>query len=297
MAITYPTALDAFTNPIATDLLDSLTVPHDVQHANANDAIEALEAKVGVTSSAVTSSMDYRMNAAETSLTGKLAATLADAKGDLLVATAADTVARFAVGTNGQAVVADSAQTAGIKWQRRLRPVYPLSADGLVAASADLATFRDNSTLGASSWYVRMLIEAGDTISTCYTAIHSAGTLGAGGENSFAIYTDAGVLVAQTVTDDALWSSTGVRIKALAAPIAAQTSDRYILVGIRVTGYAVGPSFAFLTGSANTLIYDGLFPSAKRRSFTGTGSTWPASFDPATHGGASGGYMPFVALS
>jgi hypothetical protein len=43
-------------------------------------------------------------------------ATLLDAKGDLIVATAADTAARLAVGTNGQALVADSGATAGVKW-------------------------------------------------------------------------------------------------------------------------------------------------------------------------------------
>lgn len=45
-----------------------------------------------------------------------LPATLADAKGDLLVATAADTFARFAVGTDGLGLYADSTQTSGLRW-------------------------------------------------------------------------------------------------------------------------------------------------------------------------------------
>lgn len=39
-----------------------------------------------------------------------------DAKGDLIAGTAADTPARLAVGSNGQYLIADSTQTAGIKW-------------------------------------------------------------------------------------------------------------------------------------------------------------------------------------
>jgi hypothetical protein len=39
-----------------------------------------------------------------------------DAKGDLLVGTAADTVGRLAVGTNGQLLSAASGETSGLKW-------------------------------------------------------------------------------------------------------------------------------------------------------------------------------------
>jgi hypothetical protein len=45
MATAFPTNLDTLTNPVATD--NTVTVSHAGQHANANDAIEALEAKVG----------------------------------------------------------------------------------------------------------------------------------------------------------------------------------------------------------------------------------------------------------
>ena len=51
MAINYPTSLDALTNPVDGDKTDNPN--HADQHANENDILEALEAKVGVDSSAV----------------------------------------------------------------------------------------------------------------------------------------------------------------------------------------------------------------------------------------------------
>jgi hypothetical protein len=63
MATNFPTSLDSLTNPQGTDSVAA--VPHAAQHANANDAIEALEAKVGADNSAVTTSIDYRIRALE----------------------------------------------------------------------------------------------------------------------------------------------------------------------------------------------------------------------------------------
>jgi hypothetical protein len=62
MATAFPGGLDSFTNPVATDTLDSVSVPHASQHDNLNDAVAALEAKVGVNGSAVTSSLDYKIS-------------------------------------------------------------------------------------------------------------------------------------------------------------------------------------------------------------------------------------------
>jgi len=49
MAINFPTSLDNFTNPTSGNTLDSPS--HSQQHSDANDAIEAIEAKLGIGSS------------------------------------------------------------------------------------------------------------------------------------------------------------------------------------------------------------------------------------------------------
>jgi hypothetical protein len=47
---------------------------------------------------------------------GAIAKSIVDAKGDLVAATAADTVSRLAVGSNGTVLTADSAEATGLKW-------------------------------------------------------------------------------------------------------------------------------------------------------------------------------------
>ena len=51
MTTNFPTSIDALVNPTATDSL--ATVNHADQHANANDAIEAIETQIGTTSAPV----------------------------------------------------------------------------------------------------------------------------------------------------------------------------------------------------------------------------------------------------
>ena len=66
----FPTTLDVFVNPGATDLMDAAGLEHDVQHANANDAIKALQQKLGVDASTDDASLDARVRVLETTGAG-----------------------------------------------------------------------------------------------------------------------------------------------------------------------------------------------------------------------------------
>lgn len=70
MPANFPTSLDS--NPSAATLAanDLDTDPHSTLHGDLGDQIEALQAKVGVDGSAVTSSHDYKIAALNTALSG-----------------------------------------------------------------------------------------------------------------------------------------------------------------------------------------------------------------------------------
>lgn len=72
------------------------------------DSISSTSTTTAATPNSVKTSYDLA-NAA-------IAKAIVDAKGDLIAATAADTVSRLAVGANGTVLTADSAEATGLKW-------------------------------------------------------------------------------------------------------------------------------------------------------------------------------------
>jgi len=66
MATNFPTSLDVLVNPQPNDSVE--VVSHSAQHADANDAIEALESKVGANDSTDPNSLDFKVRTLETNI-------------------------------------------------------------------------------------------------------------------------------------------------------------------------------------------------------------------------------------
>ena len=81
--------------------------------------ITAVNAGTGLTGGGTSGSVTLALDSSSV-----IAPTIVDAKGDLIAATAADTPARLAVGTNGQVLTADSTAATGLKWATAATPTY-----------------------------------------------------------------------------------------------------------------------------------------------------------------------------
>lgn len=64
MASNFPDSKDSLSNPLSSDEM----IGHAAQHANANDAIEALQNSVGITNSTDSNSITYKINQLSTTV-------------------------------------------------------------------------------------------------------------------------------------------------------------------------------------------------------------------------------------
>lgn len=86
----------------------------------------------------------------EPSVSG-IPATILDAKGDLIAASAADTAARLTVGTNGQVLTADSTTATGLKWA-------DVSAGGMTSIATGTLSGSSVSLTSIPSTYNEILL-------------------------------------------------------------------------------------------------------------------------------------------
>jgi hypothetical protein len=111
-----PTTPFSWQMPTATDLVTDLPADFEVfGQAVATSMADLLGGTTGqVLSKTTNADMDFTW--VTTDDANAIQNSIVDAKGDLIAATANDTPARLAVGTNGHVLTADSTQATGMKW-------------------------------------------------------------------------------------------------------------------------------------------------------------------------------------
>src|SRR5574343_62524 len=193
----FPTSLDSLPNPTGSDLMENATaaLDHDVQHSNANDAIEALEAKVGADGSAVTTSHDYKLSAvtgsakaltsgtSTQSVTGLTLVTPtltlgSDATGDMYYRNGSSALTRLPIGTTGQIL---EAQASGIPaWVANPAATDASTTNAGIAQEATLAQVLARTAAGSDA---RLFVNPA-TLTTVQTYDYAAD---AGGTDAYAI--------------------------------------------------------------------------------------------------------------
>lgn len=190
MTISYPSSLDSFPNPQSTDLLDnaSPTLDHWTQHANANDAIEALEAKVGIDGSAVTTSFDYKLNevtgtdkavgktATQTltnkTLTSPVINVGSDAGGDMYYRNGSGVLTRMPIGASGTII---SSNGTNPEW---IASPSASDASTTVKGVVELATYADTIARTTTGGTGAKLVVTPDNLTTVLTYDYQADSVG-----------------------------------------------------------------------------------------------------------------------
>jgi len=190
-------------------------------------------------------------------------ATLLDAKGDLIVASAADTAARLGIGADGQILQADSTTGTGIAWKKK-------AVDGAAAVAAGnnywgipgCGTIAANSSVSMSGLgnfvvYTPMLVSDSITITDAQISVVTLAA-STGGLARLSCYTADGTW--QPVALVADWgevATTTTGDKTISSLSTVLTTGRYLL-RVHFNSTATMPTMLFLTsfvpGGINTTI-------------------------------------------
>lgn len=192
--INYPSSLDTFANPTSTDLMENASpaLDHDVQHSNANDAIEALEAKVGTNGSAVTTSHDYKLGevtgtdkavgkTASQTLTNKTLTSPvinlgSDATGDMYYRNSGGTLTRLPIGTSSTILNVDNV-TGLPTWTTN-----PTGADASTTSKGviELATYAETVARTTTGSTGAKLVPTPDVLPSVLAYDYQADSVGTG---------------------------------------------------------------------------------------------------------------------
>lgn len=149
MTTAYPTGLDALTNPVAANA--TTTPSHAAQHSDANDAIEAIEAELGLSPSSTFATVRARLDVVPEVVNARTYGWLGDGSDD---STALQNAATAAIAKNGTLFVPAPSSESVISTPISLRPASGTSFK-LNMVSETPIPFRWSGTPGASMWDVK----------------------------------------------------------------------------------------------------------------------------------------------
>ena len=179
MSTNYPVSLDSFTNPTGISLLSDTLVTHHLQHANLNDAVAALQTKVGANASAVAGTLDKRIATIEAippgpttyaALTDAVTAALPTTNNALITALAAK------ADTSALAGKADATATS-----TALAAKQPTLVSGTNIKTLNGATVLGSGDIVVPTTYAALTDAATASIPTTNTALAAALTAKADG--------------------------------------------------------------------------------------------------------------------
>lgn len=164
--------------------------------------------------------------------------------------------------------------------------LYPPSAYGLVALSADPMAVQGNSAVSAGDvWAVRMFIPKNTAFSKIWTPVKTAGTWdGTTHPNQLGLYDDTGAKLDTTADDGTLWTATGWRGGSLLGGTQpAQTTDRYVYILGLLRGIT-GCILPFPSSAQDPTSYAATGPAGGnvRAFYLNAQTALPASFNPAS---------------
>lgn len=190
--------------------------------------ITAVNAGTGLTGGGTSGSVTLSLDSAAV-----IAPTIVDAKGDIIAATAADTVSRLAVGANNTVLTADSSTATGLKW------ATPAGAKNFSLIGTGTTTSGSTVTVSGISGQDQLIVLLK---SVSGTGIYSEFTLrintdsGSNYDQSRVVIYPGGTYSANLLYSETATAGTSIRMGQMSGNTSSQVSGYAVLFGCNTAG-------------------------------------------------------------